>query len=115
MPRIDDVEVRISTGARGIEGPPVLVFNGHLIPVRVEEGGTGSGEHFVGVARPNSFAHSVQILGPEPGTEAWDIEKMEIVYRAPGEEWTVRWGAVSVDDDANVDIWDEPPLPTWDV
>ncbi len=113
MPRVTELQLVIETGDVPLEQPVILVFNNHPIPVPADSGGTGAGETFEGRFRPNSFAHSVALQGPEAGE--WAVNGVTVTYRSGADEWTVRWGAVTLTAETAVDIWEDPPLPSWDV
>ncbi len=113
MPRISSLQVEIVTADAGTESPVMVVFNNHPMPFPQYRGGTAAGETFEGRFSPNSFAHSVAIEGPAEGQ--WAIERLSVTYEGAGEPWTVRFGAVTLDAETALDIWQEPPLPTFDV
>ncbi len=113
MPRISSLQVEIVTGDSGTDGPVLVVFNGHPLPFPQVRGGTGSGETFEGRLAPNSFAHSVHLEGPASGE--WDVAGLQVTYQGIGAPWTVRFGPITLDSETALDIWQEPPLPAWDV
>ncbi len=81
------------------------------------ENGTGSaqsGQVFEGSFDVNSFAHSLTLVGPESGK--WEIENITIEYDCENEKpYTVQFGAVTLDDKTEVNIWQDPPVPAFDV
>ena len=78
---------------------------------------TGSNESdsiFEGSFDVNSFAHSLTLVGPEKGK--WEIEKIRVDYECEGEKpYTVNWGAVTLDETTEVNLWQDPPIPAFDV
>jgi hypothetical protein len=114
MPRISHLQLSIETGQNGWDGPVSIAFNGHELPLEKGQGGCSSGETLNGELSPNSFAHSVVLVGPESG--AWDIAGLKVTYEVPGEEsYTIRFGAITLGDAESLDIWQERPLLTFDV
>ncbi len=116
MPRLDTFTLEIKTGKR--PGPEKAGFsiNGFSLAFDDVEGGTGSGETLNVMGSPQSFPHSLALTGPSEGREPWDIESVTATYRCGGTEpYTVHLGAVTLDDESDLDIWHEPPLPTFDV
>ena len=114
MPRINRIEITINTGQSGWEGPVCLEFNGHQLPIDLREGSAEAGGHLVGECQPNSFAHSVHLVGPQAGK--WDIDELSVTYDVTaGDEYSVRFGAITLDETQSLDIWQERPLPTFDV
>ena len=111
--RIDEMEVAVETGDVGFSGPVVLAFNRHEMPFDRSRGGTNPGETLEGVLAPRSVAHSVTMHGPEEGE--WSIERLTVTYKAPGDTWTVRFGAITLDKTMTLDLWEPPPLPVFDV
>lgn len=115
MPRLDTFTLEITTGNR--PGPEKLGFNINGFPLDFDEieGGTGSGETLNAMGSPQSFPHALALIGPTEG-EPWDIESVTVTYNCGGmDAYTVHLGAVTLDDESNLDIWHEPPLPTFDV
>lgn len=116
MPRLDTFTLEITTGKR--PGPEKLGFNINGFPLDFDdvEGGTGRGETLNATGSPQSFPHGLALVGPTQGCEPWDIESVTVTYNCGGmDAYTVHLGAVTLDDESNLDIWHEPPLPTFDV
>ena len=66
------------------------------------------------IGGPGSFPHTLLIRGPESG--AWDIEEARVTYYPNGgPPYTVRLATVTLDDDADLNIWYERPQKAFDV
>jgi hypothetical protein len=114
MPRLDTFDITIVTGERGRTTRPTWVINSFEVEFDDAEGGTGSGETFKATGNPGSFPHSLVLRGPESGP--WDIANATVTYYPTGEDpYTIRLGAVTVDDDADLNIWYDRLLPSFDV
>ncbi len=114
MPRVNRLQCEIQTGDVGLDGDVVLAFNGHPLGFDGVEGGTGPGETLSGSFSPRSVAHSVTLVGPAEGE--WAIDSITVTYELDvGEPYVVRYGAVELDSTNQVNIWAEPPRPTFDV
>lgn len=114
MPKLNTFDVVIRTGARGPGAAPKWSINGFVVDFEQSKGGTGPGETFEGTANPGSFPHTLLIRGPELG--AWDIEEARITYFTQGDQpYAVRLGAVTLDADADLNIWYERPQKVFDV
>jgi len=114
MPRINRIEITIETGLQGREGPVCLEFNGHALPLNNAEGSAESESTLIGACQPNSFAHSVYLIGPDKG--AWDINGISVTFDVSGDDpYTVRYGSITLDESQSLDIWLERPLPSFDV
>lgn len=116
MPKLEQFTVEIKTGAR--RGPDKPLFNINGFPLEFEDvsGGTASGETLKATGSVFSFPHALAIIGPSEGNEPWDIESVRATYQcASMEPYTVNMGAVTLDDESNLNIWHEPPPPTFDV
>ena len=114
MPKLNTFDITIKTGARGPSGAPQWAINGFVVDFEQAKGGTAPGETFEGAASPGSFPHTLVIRGPESG--AWDIEEARVTYYPQGAPpYTVRLGAVTLDDDADLNIWYERPQRVFDV
>jgi hypothetical protein len=54
------------------------------------------------------------LVGPESGK--WEIEKITIEYDCENEKpYTVHFGAVTLDESTEVNIWQDPPILAFDV
>ena len=94
--------------------PVTFEFNSHELPFENASGGTGPQEVFEGDFAPNSFAHSVVLVGPNDGE--WAIDGFTVDYEVVGDDpYSVSFGAVTLDSGTSVNIWQDPPLKTFDV
>jgi len=116
VPRLDTFTLEIKTGERSGPEKPNFNINGFPLEFDDLEGGTGSGETLNAMGSPQSFPHALALIGPADGQEPWDIESVKATYHCGGAEpYTIHLGAVTLDDESNLNIWHEPPLPTFDV
>ncbi len=114
MPKLNSFKVKIKTGDAGMDEPVNFSINNHVVPFENVKGGTGPGETFESDFEVNSFAHSLTLVGPKKG--AWKIREMEVGFNAEHTEpYSVRFGEVTLDETNQVNIWQDPPLPTFDV
>lgn len=114
MPRLEKLSLTIKTGDRGLEQKPEYAINGFEIGFDELKGGTGPGETLVATGYPQSFPHSLVLVGPNEGT--WDIESIEATYECAADTpYTVRLGTVTLDDTSNLNIWYERPAKVIDV
>ncbi len=114
MPRVNRLAISIETGESGRSEPVTFEFNGHELPFENVSGGTGPNEVFEGEFAPNSFAHSVVLVGPKEGE--WNIAGFTVNYEIMGDDpYTVRFGEVTLDQETSVNIWQDPPLKAFDV
>ncbi|MCC6145199.1 MAG: helicase [Candidatus Hydrogenedentes bacterium] len=114
MPKLDAVTLKIKTGTQGPGEMPQYIINGFKLDFEQLEGGTGPGETLVAVGEPQSFPHSLHLTGPKSGS--WEIEGIEATYECAGfEPYTVRLGAVTLDDESDLNIWHERPAKLIDV
>ncbi len=89
-------------------------FNNHKLPFENVSGSAVAGEVFAGSFDVNSFAHSLTLVGPESGK--WEIEKITVEYDCENEKpYTVNFGAVTLDETTEVNIWQDPPIVTFAV
>lgn len=116
MARLNTIKLEIKTGeSRGPE-EPLLNINGFPLSFSKKEGGTGPGETLKATANPGSFPHGLALVGPDEGEAPWDIESVTATYDCQNmEPYTVHMGAVTLDDESNLNVWQEPPAPTFDV
>lgn len=114
MPRLERFDIEIDTGEHPGPGSPQYAINGFPLDLDAGEGSTAAGATFKASGEPRSFPHSLVLRGPDDGT--WDIQSVRITYTcgdmAP---YSVSLGAVSLDDQSDLNIWHEPPMPIWDV
>lgn len=114
MPKLEQFELTIKTGSGGRADTPTYSINGFPVDFDSCEGGTGSGESLCAKGAPQSFPHALLLIGPETGT--WDIESIEATYECAGSDpYTVYLGAITLDEETSLNIWHEPPAPTFDV
>lgn len=114
MPRLNHFMVRIETGPEGLSADPKVNFNGHTLPLTKVDGGTGPGETYEGGLAPMSFVHRMSLIGPDAGR--WTIGKMSVTYDCAGEPpYTVNFGAVTLDESNEANVWKEKPPVVWDV
>jgi hypothetical protein len=113
MAKVRRVSVDISTGERGHGEPVVLEFNSHPLLLRPIEGSTTSGARFVGQFEPDSVAHSVTLRGPEVGT--WDIVRAVVTYTTGTTTYNVEFDSFELGPETSANIWEDEPLPSWDV
>ena len=116
MPKLDAFTLEIKTGPKGGPERPHFDINGFPLEFDEMKGGTGPGETLKATGSPQSFPHSLALIGPEEGSESWEIDSITATYECSGAEpYTIRMGAVTLDDESNLNIWHEPPTPTFDV
>jgi hypothetical protein len=116
MPKLESFEMEIRTGDRPGPDTPRFNINGFPLDFDAMEGGTGSGETLKAVGSPGSFPHALTLSGPEEGSSPWDIESVRITYACMGiDPYTVRLGAIALDDESDLNIWHERPAPVFDV
>lgn len=116
MPKLNQFKLEIKTGT--LPGPekPSFSINGFPLDFDDTEGSTEPGATFTAIGSPNSFPHSLVLMGPERGQEDWDVASVTATFECERmEPYVVRMGAITLDDNANLNIWHEPPLPTFDV
>lgn len=115
MPRLNAFKIKIETGERGRAEPPKFKINGHAMVLEKQGGdGVGPGQTFEGGFAPRSFAHSLVLEGPPSG--AWDIRRVEMTYDCDGDEpYRAVFAPVTLDETTDLNIWQEKPLPTFDV
>ncbi|MBI1319915.1 MAG: helicase [Candidatus Hydrogenedens sp.] len=109
MPRLESFDMKIKTGERGPNKAPSYEINGFKLDFDEMAGGNGPGETLELSGEPQSFPHSLVLIGPEDG--AWDIAEVQLTYQVMGgPPYTVRLGAVTLDGESNLNIWyDRPP------
>lgn len=114
MPRVNTFKVKVQTGKQGMSEPVHFNFNSHNMPFDNVTGSAESGETFEGSFEVNSFAHSLTLVGP--GSGKWEIEKITVDYDCEGEKpYTVQFGAITLDESTEVNIWQDPPVLAFDV
>lgn len=114
MPKLISFQIKVKTGDAGMQEPVSFSINSHVVPFENVKGGTGPGETLECDFEVNSFAHSLTLVGPKKGT--WNIREMVVGFKAEHTEpYSVRFGEVTLDETNEVNIWRDPPLPTFDV
>lgn len=114
MPKLNTFEITIRTGERGRSDTPVFMINTFPCDFLHTEGSLAAGGVFRAKGEPNSFAHSLLLSGPEGGE--WDVEETTVTYYPAGEDpYTVRFGAVTLDENSDMNIYEPRPLPTYEV
>ena len=114
MPKLIGFKINIETGKHGLQEPVKFGINGHELLLEGAQGGTGPGQVLEGGYSVNSFAHSLTIIGPEKGQ--WNIKKITVDYKSEGiEPYSVTFGEVTLDETTEVNIWNDPPTPSYDV
>lgn len=114
MPKLNQFQVRIETGEKGIDEPVRFNINSHQLPFENVTGGAGPGEVFEGGFEVNSFAHSLSLVGPEKGE--WELRKVKVDYKCEGAApYSVEFHGVRLDETTELDIWKDPPLAAFDV
>ena len=114
MPKLNRFRIQIETGTTGGLQPVHFTINNHKLPLEGTEGGVGPGETFSGGFEVGSFAHSLTLVGPESGH--WNIQKIKVDYECEQvPHYSAIFGEVTLDEATEVNIWRDPPLPTWDV
>ena len=107
MPRLLSFGVKIKTGTQGTDEAVRCCINSHMMPLTNITGGTSVGEVFTGDFTVNSFVHSLTIVGPDEGE--WSIDEIEVDSEcAEQEPYSARFGAVTLDDSTEVNIWVDP-------
>lgn len=116
MPKLESFQVEIKTGDRRGPETPRFNINGFPLDFDTTEGSTDSGETLKAVGSPGSFPHALTLAGPDEGEQPWDIESIRITYDCMGQEpYSVRLGAVTLDDESDLNIWHDRPAPVFDV
>lgn len=114
MPRLETFDLEITTGAQGVADTPQYSINGFALAFDETAGSAGAGQTLHVKAAPQSYPHSLLLIGPEEGT--WEIAGIRATYHCAGEEpYVVRLGPVSLDDHSDLNIWHERPPRTIDV
>ena len=113
MPKLNRFTIEIETGETGTDLPVHFTINNHKIHKEDPQGGVGPVENFSGGFEIGSFAHSLTLVGPESGH--WESRKSKLDYDCEHTPpYSVFFGAVTLDETSEVNIWQDPPLPTWD-
>lgn len=114
MPRLNTFKVTVETGDQGTPGPVQFCFNNHTLPFANVKGGTAAGETFEGDFEVNSFPHSLTLVGPEKGE--WKLNKITVDYNCENlPPYSVTFDALTLDETNQANIWQDPPLPSFEV
>jgi hypothetical protein len=102
----------VKTGEYGNPELPRYAINGFPLDFEESSGGCGPGEIFHATGYPESFPHSLLLVGPSDGV--WDLEETSVTLWIEGERpYTVRLGSVQLDNLSDLNLWYEPPLPVY--
>lgn len=116
MPKLNEFTLEVKTGANPGPETPNFAINGFPLEFEEFEGSTEAGATFTAKGFPNSYPHSLVLKGPERGSSDWDIVSAVVRYECDRvEPYEVRLGSVTLDDNDDLNIWHDPPLPTFDV
>ena len=97
-----------------MEEPARFSFNSHLLPLEDFSGGTNPGEICEGGYEVRSVAHSMALVGPDKGE--WSLKKITVDFECENTPpHSAEFPAVELNDTTELDIWKDPPLPTFDV
>ena len=114
MPKLNNFSIKIETGNVGINEQVKFGINGFPVPFENGVGGTGPSQVFEASYEVNSFPHSFVLMGPDKGT--WVIKKISMNIQCQDvEPYSVMFGEVTLDEKLELDIWKDPPLPSFDV
>jgi len=114
MPRLETFSMKVATGERGLGVTPKFAINGFPLDFDDVQGGFGPGETAELKASPQSFPHSLVLVGPDEG--AWDVRDILITYHCAGAQpYSVRLGSVTLEDDTDLNIWHQRPARVLDV
>lgn len=114
MPKLSSFTLKIKTGRQGRSDVPQYAINGFTLDFDNASGSMQTGETLEATGTPESFPHSLTLIGPPEG--GWDIEGIEASYQCVGEEpYTVRLGALTLDDQSDLNIWHQRPERMIDV
>ena len=104
MPRLESFTLRVRTGERGLDETPNFTINGFTLPFDSTDGSTAPGGVMEATGHPQSFPHTLTLVGPSGGV--WEIEGIEAEYFVDGEDpYTVRLGPVTLDDHSDLRLW----------
>lgn len=116
MPKLNQFSIEVKTGNNPGPESPQFAINGFPLEFDELEGSAEAGATMKATGFPNSFPHTLVLKGPERGAPDWDIESAIVEYECERmEPYQVRLGAITLDDNDDLNIWHEPPLPTFDV
>lgn len=114
MPKLNTFKINIESGDPGTEEAVKFTINGFPIAFDNGTGSTGPGQAFEASYEINSFPHSLTLVGPEKGE--WNIRKIAVEYHCQDfEPYSVVFGEVTLDETSEINIWRDPPLPSFDV
>ncbi|MFQ5716421.1 MAG: helicase [Nitrospinales bacterium] len=114
MSKLNNFKIKIETGSQGMDSPVKFNVNGFSIAFENGQGSVGPGGTFEASYEINSFPHSLTLVGPEKGV--WGIKKIAVEYQCEDlEPYSALFGEVTLDEKTEVNIWKEPPLPSFDV
>lgn len=114
MPRLESFTLKLTTGEQGLPTPPKYAINGFPLDFDEIKGGFAPGETAELMGSPQSFPHSLVLIGPEEGE--WDIQGLTATYHCAGSQpYSVRLGAITLQDDTDLNIWHQRPAKVLDV
>lgn len=114
MPKLNSFKIKIETGDQGTDGPVLFSINRHNMPFENVTGVTDAGQVFEGDFEVNSFAHSLTLVGPEKGE--WNIKKISVDFNCEGTQpYSMSYGEVTLDENSQANLWQDPPQPVFDV
>jgi len=112
MPRVETIRLVITTGKTGHGSDVQIKFNGHQIPLVKQSGGTGPGQTYEGTFDVGSVCHSCTLLGPEQGE--WHVQKVVASFEG-AETRKNEFGEKVLKAGEELNVWDPPPPPAFDV
>jgi len=103
------LELKILTGQRAPSKPPTYEINGFEIAFDEMAGSLVPGGTLELKGSPQSFPHSLALLGPNEGY--WDIERIDATYYSGTDDhYTIRLGAVTLDGESKLNLkYDRQP------
>jgi hypothetical protein len=114
MPRLNTFTLEIKTGENAGPERPQYSINSFPLDFDESEGSVAPGAVLKVTGTPQSFPHTLLLMGPSEG--CWDIESVHATYDCADEDpYTIHLGAVSLDDNSDLNIWYERPVTAFDV
>ena len=84
MPKLNELKLEIKTGTNRGPEKPSFSINGFPLEFDETDGGTEAGATFTAVGSPNSFPHSLVLMGPERGElSSQMMKRCDHVIRIP--------------------------------
>lgn len=114
MPRLDTLSLKITTGKRGPNQEPRYEINGFELDFNEVKGSNSPGETLELSGSPQSFPHSLTLIGPKEGH--WDVERIDATYHSDCDEpYTIHLGAITLDAETKLNLKYDRPLKLLDV